>query len=356
MNLTTLFQPPTFFQVGIFFLTWYLLHRLLQLRPLLLPWNTHHPVLPNDSTLRKVKTISHRGGRETTIENTMSSFRNAYNCENMNMIELDVHLTKDKQVVVFHDNTLTRMTNDTNMKNINQVDYKDLPLLTGQWENANKRALATSEKIPLFTKVLDSIPHDICVIVEIKPQTSLSTKELVKLTDDILRARPTLTKRVLWFSLHANTCNVLLPAQNPFRPRITAARDVAIVVLANAACLLPFIPSSFFPEVVGCVAPSSISNGLLRRVPFLTCCSDRLLNFLKGWIQPMLVSKSMVEHMQRRGKLVFMLGVNDDVTLGLSQYTGCDAVLSDRVEWLSEAMKEPTKKKKGSVDAKKKVK
>jgi hypothetical protein len=126
------------------------------------------------------------------------------------------------------------------------------------------------------------------------------------------------------------------------------------VVLANATCLLPFIPSSFFPEVVGVVAPS-ISNGLLRRVHFLTCCSDRLLNSLKGWIQPMLVSKSMVEHMQRRGKLVFMLGVNDDVTLGLSQYTGCDAVLSDCVEWLSEAMKEPTKKKKGSVDAKKKL-
>ena len=96
-------------QILVFLLfLFYCLYRLLLKYPTLL-WSST-PLDPvRDEKILKVRTVAHRGGRVTTIENTLSSFKNAYK-NNMDMIELDVHLTADKQVVVFHDDTLWRMT------------------------------------------------------------------------------------------------------------------------------------------------------------------------------------------------------------------------------------------------------
>ena len=93
-------------------------------------------------------------------------------------------------------------------------------------------------------------------------------------------------------------------------------------------------------HVVGVVAPSSISSGLLRRVPCFKPLSESVLQGLLGWVRPLLVNKTMVEHMKRRGKMVFMLGVNDEEMLALSMRTGCSAVLTDRVEWLQGVLAE----------------
>jgi len=54
-----------------------------------------------------VKHISHRGGCFEAPENTIAAFRNAIKA-GTEMLELDVHLTKDKEVVVFHDESLYR--------------------------------------------------------------------------------------------------------------------------------------------------------------------------------------------------------------------------------------------------------
>ena len=58
----------------------------------------------------------------------------------------------------------------------------------------------------------------------------------------------------------------------------------------------------------------------------------------------------MFEHLRRRGKSVFMLGVNDEASLALSVSTGCQAVLTDRVEWLNEKLMEMKKEEKKEED------
>ena len=64
--------------------------------------------------------IAHRGVHTKDIpENSLSAFENAL--KNNYAIELDVQFTKDKEVVVFHDENLKRMTNDT--RNIEDVNY-----------------------------------------------------------------------------------------------------------------------------------------------------------------------------------------------------------------------------------------
>ncbi len=48
------------------------------------------------------------------------------------MLELDVWLTKDGKVVVFHDPDLSRLTMGRNIKRISDVEYKELPRLNYQ--------------------------------------------------------------------------------------------------------------------------------------------------------------------------------------------------------------------------------
>ena len=60
----------------------------------------------------KDKLIAHRGDHDIKNkipENSIPAFKKAIN--NNYTIELDVHLTKDNKIVVFHDNTLKRVCN-----------------------------------------------------------------------------------------------------------------------------------------------------------------------------------------------------------------------------------------------------
>ncbi len=53
--------------------------------------------------------FGHRGFAGKYPENTMLSFRKAIEA-GADILEMDVHLTSDNKLVVFHDDTLERMT------------------------------------------------------------------------------------------------------------------------------------------------------------------------------------------------------------------------------------------------------
>lgn len=88
-------------------------------------------------------------------ENSMAAFRRAV--DKGYGIELDVHLTADNQLVVFHDDTLTRMCGMN--KKISSFLYSDLMQL---------RLLGTEEGIPLFKDVLELIDGKVPLIIELK--------------------------------------------------------------------------------------------------------------------------------------------------------------------------------------------
>jgi glycerophosphoryl diester phosphodiesterase len=62
--------------------------------------------------MQKLLRIGHRGARGYVLENTLLSFQKALElgCDG---IELDIHLSKDKKLVVIHDDTVDRTTCDT---------------------------------------------------------------------------------------------------------------------------------------------------------------------------------------------------------------------------------------------------
>ncbi|MEZ4432251.1 MAG: glycerophosphodiester phosphodiesterase family protein, partial [bacterium] len=57
--------------------------------------------------------IAHRGGAALYPENTMLAFEAAVHRHHTDALELDVHLSRDGVVVVFHDDTLDRCTDAT---------------------------------------------------------------------------------------------------------------------------------------------------------------------------------------------------------------------------------------------------
>ena len=103
--------------------------------------------------------IAHRGlfNNKDIPENSLSAFKKAV--KNGYGIELDVQLTIDNKLVVFHDETLTRMTGVN--KILNRCTYDEISKLC---------LLNTNKTIPLFTDVLKVLSKETPLIIEIKPE------------------------------------------------------------------------------------------------------------------------------------------------------------------------------------------
>ena len=109
-------------------------------------------------------------------ENSLPAFRAA--AEKGYGVELDVQLSSDGQVVVFHDDTLDRVCGVHG----NVIDYS----LT---ELRQMKLLDTEETIPLFTEVLDVLSQGAGpVIVELK--SGKRNDELCEKTRELLRGYP----------------------------------------------------------------------------------------------------------------------------------------------------------------------
>lgn len=106
--------------------------------------------------------IAHRGASGTAPENTLAAARLGWE-RNADAVEVDIHLSADHKMVVIHDATTKRTTG---------VDYRVATtpyaqvakLDAGSWKDKKY----AGEKIPLLGQVVDAIPQDKKLVVEIK--------------------------------------------------------------------------------------------------------------------------------------------------------------------------------------------
>jgi glycerophosphoryl diester phosphodiesterase len=106
--------------------------------------------------------FAHRGASSHAPENTLSSFQLAID-QGSKAIELDVQLTKDQEVVVFHDTHLNRTTDGSG-------SVKDLTLSELKKFNAgiSFSPAYQHERIPTLSEVFMSISQDILINIELK--------------------------------------------------------------------------------------------------------------------------------------------------------------------------------------------
>lgn len=112
--------------------------------------------------------IGHRGAAAYEPENTLSSIRKAIEL-GVDAVEIDVHLSKDDEVVVIHDDTLERTTNA--FGNVSDTNFSALRNL-----NAGK-----GEKIPYLQEVINQVKEKCILIIELKGQkTEKKVVELIQ--------------------------------------------------------------------------------------------------------------------------------------------------------------------------------
>lgn len=128
-------------------------------------------------------------------ENSMSAFRAAI--QKGYGIELDLHLSRDGQLIVFHDYTLKRLCGHNGI--VENMTYDELK---------QHRLLGTDEKIPLFKDVLSVVNGQVPLLIELKiPTSSLEicekTYTLLKDYSGSYMIQSFNTMGLRWFRQHA---------------------------------------------------------------------------------------------------------------------------------------------------------
>jgi len=169
--------------------------------------------IPEVSTIenRDCKVIAHRGASGHAPENTMSAFRKAVEMD-VDMIELDVHLSKDGEVIVFHDATLDRTTNGSGLvKDYSLAELKKLE--AGSWFSAEYEG----EPIPTLSEVLAYLTEvrkegkNIELLVEIKNGKNILYEGIERKVLDLLW--PLNEGSEWWCTVQAFDTEYLLSAQ-----------------------------------------------------------------------------------------------------------------------------------------------
>ncbi|UGY94696.1 glycerophosphodiester phosphodiesterase [Streptomyces gobiensis] len=125
-------------------------------------------------------TVGHRGVMGVEPENTLRSFRRA-ELEGMDAIELDLHLSKDGELVVMHDAEVDRTTDGTGL--ISDRTLAELRELdAGQ-----------GERIPVFEEVVDAVTAPI--------QAEIKDRAAARALAEVIKRRD-LHQRVTVISFH----------------------------------------------------------------------------------------------------------------------------------------------------------
>lgn len=110
--------------------------------------------------------FAHRGLHDDSVcENSLPAFQAAV--DGGWGIETDIHLTKDGIPVLFHDDSLERMTDVTRL--VEETDRQTLGAL---------RLTGTGDKIPLLSDLLALVNGKVPLLLELKPHRNHTGKEV----------------------------------------------------------------------------------------------------------------------------------------------------------------------------------
>lgn len=269
--------------------------------------------------------ISHRGGAAEQLENTLHAFKNASSCKT-HMFELDVHLTKDKKVVVAHDIELKRVTGMGGK--ICDLNYEDLPKLKNDIEVTFSKSLISHnlegpQRMPLLEDIFINFPT-MPVNIDIKDNDDELIDQTVELVEKYKHE-----KLVVWGNSNSKVIDKLYK-KNPDVCVFFSGRRAALLILWFYTGLLPFIPlkESFFEVPL----PS-----------ILTKLRTELTGFQKVMLSVVsfiFTSKVLIAHLKARGIPTYFWVLNEEEDFEKAFKLGAEGVMTDCPEllrsWLNE--------------------
>lgn len=113
-------------------------------------------------TTGKPIVFAHRGASGEAPENTLAAFKLGLE-QGCDGFELDVHLSKDGQLVVIHDATIDRTTDGAGA--VNEMTVEEIQTFdAGSWFDTKY----AGERIPLLEEVFDLAPPESIINIEVK--------------------------------------------------------------------------------------------------------------------------------------------------------------------------------------------
>ncbi len=231
---------------------------------------------------------AHRGFSYAAPENTMYAFEAAAEA-GADYIELDVQQTADGQLVVFHDDTVSRTTNGVGR--LSGFTYNELAELScGSWFKRGDTDFSDA-RVPLFSEALEfAAENDMMLNVEIKKSDR---------TDDTARRA---AEMLVEYGLE-DQCYVTSFAYSALRETKLVDSGIKTALILNVA------------------SPSIYSN--LRHIDAVS------INYL-------FASQSTISQAHRSGKRVFVWTVNSRADMERMISMGADNIITDRPDIAAE--------------------
>ena len=114
------------------------------------------------TSVSAVEILGHRGASYDAPENTLASVNLAWE-RKADAVEIDIYLSKDGKIVAYHDKTTKRIGGRD--REVKEQTFDELQTLdVGAWKNAKYKA----ERIPTLTQILETIPDQKRLFIEIK--------------------------------------------------------------------------------------------------------------------------------------------------------------------------------------------
>lgn len=238
--------------------------------------------------------IAHRGESFDAPENTLASVNLAWE-RGADAVEIDIRLSKDNKVIVFHDKTTRRIGGrNERVKNQTLTELKKLDI--GSWKSEKYN----NEKIPTLTEVLATVPEHKKLIIEIK-----SSRKIIPFLKQDIENSDLDFSQIEFISFKyeiLKELKVLLP-------------KIKMLYLANLD--YTWMTKAFSPSV----------DKLIEMV------ENAKLDGLNVWAGELLTEKFILT-VKWKKLLLYVWTVNDLDSAKKLLDLGLDAVATDRAEWM----------------------
>ncbi|GEN81088.1 glycerophosphodiester phosphodiesterase [Actinotalea fermentans] len=185
-----------------------------------------------------MKVIAHRGNSWVAPENTLAAFEAAWRA-GADSIELDVHLTADREVVVIHDDTVDATTDGSGA--VGELALADVRALdAGAWFGTG----FAGQRVPTFAEVLAFLGERAGIELLLELKGSWSADDVRLVTEPLAAAG--LTDRVIGQSFWPGTVAALGEVAPELRRGLLVLETAAALadVPADLRALLPEAPTT----------------------------------------------------------------------------------------------------------------